>query len=261
MSVAEQTVVTPAAGPYVVRVQRSQAPQPTPPPPPFDAPAARRLRAALGMMPEHVAYGMRSSYGLPHVTPDLVIAWEHGTAVPGAPELTALAGVLWCSPGELIHAARTLREHRMAHGLAPEDVARAVGLELLAYVRMEEADEWRGNDRQSTALARLFDLSLPDFITVTGRDGRLGELLRGAVTTRGQAYLRPVGRLLPLDRRLLEDVLDEMHAEYQAQRTAALGRGTVAASAGVREDGREYLDRIVENFWATVERKTTVWRV
>jgi transcriptional regulator with XRE-family HTH domain len=189
------------------------------------------------MRPEHVAYGMRSSYGLPHVTPDLVIAWEQGAVAPSGPELTALAGVLWCSPGELVGAPRTLREHRLARGLPQEDVARAVGLELLAYARMEEADAWRGNDRQSAALADVLQLSLPDFVTVTGRDGRLAELLRGAVTTRRQTYVRRVSRLLPLERALVRDVLEEMHADYQ----------------GRTEDGRDYLDRVVEHFWSAVE--------
>lgn len=72
--------------------------RPEPVGPPFNALAARRLRAALNMGPEHVAHNIRVSYGLPYVTPDLVIAWERGTVSPGNPELTALAGVLWCSP-------------------------------------------------------------------------------------------------------------------------------------------------------------------
>ncbi|MFJ5531155.1 helix-turn-helix domain-containing protein [Streptomyces sp. NPDC093261] len=208
------------------------------------------------MRPEHVAYGMRSSYGLPYVTVDLVIAWERGITAPSTSELTALAGMLWCSPGELIGAPRTLREHRVARGLAQEDVARAVGLELLVYVRMEEAGEWRGNDRQSAALAEVLELTLPDFITVTGRDGRLAELLRGAVTTRWQAYVRPLGKLLSLDRHLLEDVLEEMHADYQGQMVATLNWGATAAAADSEEAGRDYLDHIVGTFWSTVERST-----
>lgn len=237
-----------------MRVHPPQAHQPTPP---FNALAARRLRSALGMGPEHVAYGMRASYGLPYVTPDLVVAWERGITAPSSPELTALAGVLWCSPGELIGAPRTLREHRVARGLAAEDVARAVGLELLVYQRMEETDEWRGNERQSSALADLLELSLPDFITVTGRDGKLAELLRSAVTTRWQAYVRPVGKMVPLDRRLLEDSLQELHHAYQGQMVATLswgGGGSAADEAG--DAGRDFLDRIVENFWSMVQRST-----
>ncbi|MEU0436489.1 helix-turn-helix transcriptional regulator [Streptomyces sp. NPDC006290] len=206
------------------------------------------------MGPEHVAYGLRASYGLPYVTPDLVTAWEHGITAPSSPELTALAGVLWCSAGELIGTPRTLREHRVARDLAPEDVAHAVGIELLAYQRMEESGSWRGNERQSTALAEVLGLSLPDFITVTGRDGRLAELLRSAVTTRWQAYVRPVGKVVPLDRHLLESVLEEMHTDYQGQMVATLNWGGVSAATGSGESGRDFLDRVVDHFWETVQR-------
>lgn len=205
------------------------------------------------MGPEHVAYGMRASFGLPYVTPDLVIAWERGLTAPSSPELTALAGVLWCSPGELIGKPRTLREHRIARGLAPEDVARTVGLELLAYLRMEETDEWRGNERQSSTLAELLDLSLPDFVTVTGRDAKLADLLRSAVTTRWQAYVRPLGKMLPLDRHLLEDTLQELHRDYQGQMVATLSWGGNGGSDGA---GRDFLDRIIENFWTNIQNNT-----
>lgn len=206
------------------------------------------------MGPEHVAYGMRASYGLPYVTPDLVVAWERGVTSPSTPELTALAGVLWCSPGELIGRPRTLREHRIARGLAPEDVARTVGHELLAYQRMEEYDEWHGTDRQSAALAELLELTLPDFITVTGRDAKLAELLRSAVTTRWQAYVRPVAKMVPLDRRLLEIALQELHQDYQGQMTATLSWG--GGNGDIGEGGRDFLHRIVEHFWTRVEHST-----
>ncbi len=230
-----------------MRVHQQSTPRPTPP---FDATAAGRLRAALGMGPEHVAHGMRTSFGLSHVTPDLVVAWERGLAAPGNGELTALAGVLWCSPGELVGAPRTLREHRVARGLAVEDVARAVGLQLLAYVRMEEADEWRGGDRQSAALAEVLDLSLADLVTVTGREPKLAELLRGAVTTRWQAYVRPVGKLLPMQRRAVGRALRALHTEYQDRPTATPGR-----PGGPADDaGRDFLDGIVGRFWSAVRR-------
>lgn len=285
MFVAEQPVVTAARHPYVVRVHRRSAherqprhqpeqpyPHPHPhsypapatdpqapdstPTPPFNAPAARKLRIALGMGPEHVAYGMRSSYGLPYVTPDLVAAWEQGDIAPTGPELTALAGVLWCSAAELIGTPRTLREHRMARGVAAEDVARAVGLELAVYLRMEETGEWRGTDRQSAALAVALDLALADLITVTGREPRLRDLLHSAVTTRWQAQVRPTVKLLSLDRRLLEDVLQEMHTEYQGLMAATLSwaNGTAATDSG--DAGRDYLDRITDHFWSLVRRAT-----
>jgi transcriptional regulator with XRE-family HTH domain len=203
------------------------------------------------MGPEHVAYGMRASFGLGHVTPDLVIAWEGGLTAPSASELTALAGVLWCSPGELVGRPRTLREHRISRGIAPEDVARAVGLEPHAYLSIEESGEWHGTDRQSSALARVLDLALPDFVSVTGRDTRLAALLRSAVTTQWQAYVRPVAKLVSLDGRLLDAVLQGLHQDYQGQMVATLSWG--GGSGGSSAAGRDFLDRIVEHFWTAVE--------
>ncbi|MFF7334062.1 helix-turn-helix domain-containing protein [Streptomyces sp. NPDC090306] len=231
-------------------MRRSSAqPNPSlPPPQPFDSLAARRLRAALGMGPEHVAHGMRVSYGLRYVTPDLVVAWERGASAPSTPELTALAGMLWCSPGELIGRPRTLREHRLARGLAPEDVARAVGLELLAYLSMEENDTWRGTERQASALADVLDLTLPDLVSVTGRDGRLASLLRGSVTNRRQSYVRQIAKVVPLDRGLLEDVLQDLHQDYQRRTAAGPDAGT--GPGGSADD--EFLDGIVDHFWSLV---------
>lgn len=228
----------------------------TPTPPPFDATAAHRLRTALGMRPEHVAYGMRASYGLPHVSPDLVLSWERCAASPSKTELSALAAVLWCSPGELVGRPRTLREHRVARGLAPEDVARATGLELLVYLGMEEGEEWRGTQRQSTVLADLLELTLPDFVTVTGRDPKLAALLRDAVTARWQAYVRPVGKVVPLERRLLEDTLLELHEDYRARLVAVPGWGIPGDGSTAHAGGRDFLDRIVDHFWETVGKST-----
>ncbi|MGW3209992.1 helix-turn-helix domain-containing protein [Streptomyces sp. NPDC001135] len=222
--------------------------------PPFNAPAARRLRAALGMGPEHVAYGMRASYGLPYVTPDLVIAWERGVASPGNAELTALAGVLWCSPGELLGRPQSLREHRIARAVAPEDVAHAVGMDLRGYLRMEDSGQWRGNERQSAALAEVLGLTLPDFVAVTGREARLADLLHSAVTTRWQAYVRPVMKLAPLDKGVVEDVLQELYEDYQGHMAATLSWG--GGSRGASESGKEFLAQIVVNFWTAVEGRT-----
>ncbi|MFC7840645.1 helix-turn-helix domain-containing protein [Streptomyces sp. NPDC057382] len=230
---------------------RPSDPPPPTTPPPFDASAARRLRAALGMAPEHVAYGMRVSYGHTHITPDHVVAWERGLTAPAASELTALAGVLWCSPAELIGRPRTLREHRVARCLAPEDVARAVGHDVHAYLRMEETDHWRGTERQSTALAEVLGLSLADFVTVTGRERRLGELLRSAATTRWQAYVRPVARLVPLTRRALETALHGLHEDYQGHMAATLSWGGGSGDAGGA--GQDFLERIVEHFWTKLQ--------
>ncbi|MFI6641155.1 XRE family transcriptional regulator [Streptomyces sp. NPDC050504] len=217
--------------------------------PPFNAAAARRLREALGMAPGHVAHGLAAQYGL-RITPDTVTSWERGLSSPTARELTALAGVLWCSPGELLATARTLREHRLLRGIAPEDLARKVGLDTAAYLRMEESGRWRGTDRQTAALAKVLGLPLPDFVTATGRDEELAELLRSAVTTRWQAYVRPAAKLLGLDRRRLNDALERLHSGYQSRMASTLNWGGASGAVDTGEAGREFLDRILEHFWA-----------
>ena len=233
-----------AVHPYVVRVQHN-------PSPPFNAPAARRLREALGMAPGHVAYGLRAQYGL-HVTPDTVAAWERGLAVPDARELTALAGVLWCSPGELLSAATSLREHRIARGLASDELARRVGVDFSAYQRMEDSGRWRGNERQTAALAEVLGLSPRDLLAATGRDEELAELLRDAVTSRWHAYVRPVGKMVPMPRHQLQDVLQQLHTDYQSRMVATLSWG--AASEDTGGAGREFLERIVDHFWELARR-------
>jgi transcriptional regulator with XRE-family HTH domain len=149
-------------------------------------------------------------------------------------------------------AATTLREHRLAQGLAPEDVARGAGVEIQTYLRMEETNTWRGNDRQSAALAEVLQLPLPDFITVTGRADDLAELLRSAVTTRWQGYVRPVSKMLPVRKRHLEDVLQQLHADYQSRmvRTLSWGGGAGADASG--SAGKDFLEKILDHFWTQV---------
>ncbi|MFF5704836.1 helix-turn-helix domain-containing protein [Streptomyces sp. NPDC012794] len=217
--------------------------------PPFNAPAARRLRAALGMAPGHVAYGLRAQYGL-LVAPETVTAWERGEQSPTSTELTALAGVLWCSPGELLAEPVTLREHRIARGLDPEDLARRIGVEANAYRKMEETGRWKGNERQSAALASVLGLSLAQFVTATGKHEELAGLLRSAVTTRWQAYVKPLGKLLPVPRAHLERVLEYLYNDYQQRMVATLGWGGAEGTAGTGDAGREFLAEITDRFWA-----------
>ncbi|MCM2414856.1 helix-turn-helix transcriptional regulator [Streptomyces sp. RKAG290] len=200
------------------------------------------------MAPGHVAYGMYASYGMTHVTADHIINWERGTAHPSASELAALAGALWCAPSQLIGAPRTLREHRLARGLAVEDIARATGLEVHAYLLMESTGEWAGNSRQSAALAAVLTLSPRDFITVTGLNGELAELLHDAVSTRWQAHTRPIARLLSVDRKELSGPLREMHQEYQALMAATLSRAGGSSASGAA--GQRYLEEILDHFWS-----------
>ncbi|MER5464011.1 helix-turn-helix transcriptional regulator [Streptomyces sp. NPDC002668] len=216
------------------------------PAPLFNAPAARRLREALGMAPGHVAYGLRAQYGL-RITPDTVVAWERGAAAPGSREVTALAGVLWCAQSELLAAATTLRDHRMERGLALDDLARRLGMDASAYLRMEESGRWRGNERQTAVLAEVLDLTPRALLTATGRDEELAELLRDAVKARWQAYVRPVVKMLAMDRGHLEGVLEELHADYQSRMVATLSWGS--ASHDSAEPGREFLERILDHFW------------
>ncbi|WP_405978542.1 helix-turn-helix domain-containing protein [Streptomyces sp. NBC_00158] len=217
--------------------------------PPFNAPAARRLRAALGMAPGHVAYGLRAQYGL-LVAPETVMAWERGEQSPTSAELTALAGVLWCSPGELLAEPVTLREHRIARGLDPEDLARRIGVEANAYRKMEETGRWKGNERQSAALASVLGLTLAQFVTATGKHEELADLLRSAATTRWQAYVKPLGKLLPVPKAHLERVLELLYNDYQSRMVATLGWGGAEGAAGTGDAGREFLSEITDRFWA-----------
>ncbi|MFI8433048.1 XRE family transcriptional regulator [Streptomyces sp. NPDC079020] len=213
------------------------------------------------MAPGHVAYGLAAQYGL-RVSAETVIAWERGAATPTERELTALAGVLWCAPGELLAAASTLREHRMARDLSVDDLARQLGMNASAYLRMEESGRWRGNERQSAALREALDLSAAQFLTAAGRDEELAALLRSALTTRWQAYVRPVSKLVPLDRRLVQDVLEQLHADYRSLMVSTLSWSSTGEerSGATGDAGRAFLARVVDQFWRTagVQRRSGI---
>ncbi|GFE14278.1 DNA-binding protein [Streptomyces glebosus] len=217
--------------------------------PPFDAAAARRLREALGMTPAHVAYGIAAAFGI-RIPPETVVSWERAESSPTEAELTALAGALWCAPGELLGAPGTLREYRLALGLAPADLALRIGMEAGAYERLEAGGTWHGNDRQAAALAEVLRLPLPALLRFTGRDGKLAELLTSAATTRWQAYVRPVGKLVPLPKPQLQDVLQDLHAEYQTTMAATLHWGDGGSAEESGRAGRAFLADIVAEFWA-----------
>ncbi|MGC5344363.1 helix-turn-helix domain-containing protein [Streptomyces sp. DT24] len=206
------------------------------------------------MAPGHVAYGLAAQYGL-QITTDTVMAWERGTAQPTERELTALAGVLWCAPSELLTAARTLRDHRLAREMPVDDLSRLLGMSVSNYARMEESGRWRGNERQSATLCEALGLSPAEFVTVTGRDEELAELLRSAVETRWQAQVKPVAKLVPLDRRRVQEVLEQLHADYQALMVTTLNWGGAGAqrTGGTGEAGRDFLARVVDRFWETAD--------
>ncbi|MFJ7202471.1 helix-turn-helix domain-containing protein [Streptomyces sp. NPDC098789] len=200
------------------------------------------------MAPGHVAYGLRAQYGL-LVTPETVMAWERGEITPTSAELTALAGVLWCAPGELLAEPVTLREHRIARGVSPEELARRVGLEPASYQKMEDTGRWKGNERQSATLSSVLGLTLAQFVTATGKQDELAELLRNAVTTRWQAYVKPLAKLLPVPKAQLERVLELLHGDYQARMLSTLSWGGSGGRADSGDAGREFLMGIVDRFW------------
>ncbi|MEU6158722.1 helix-turn-helix transcriptional regulator [Streptomyces sp. NPDC047130] len=201
----------------------------------FDAAAAHRIRTALGLGPEEVAHGMRTAFGLGHVTPELVTAWERGEVPPGREELTGLAGMLWCSPADLAGRPRTLREHRLARGLTPEEVASAIGLDVLAYLRMEQENVWRGGDRPTQSLRALFRLDQADLVGICGRHAKLSLLLRETFTERGTGPARAVARTASLDRRVVDVALRRLRAGH----TAA-------------PDPEAFAARAVDHFWEAV---------
>ncbi|MFF2813626.1 XRE family transcriptional regulator [Streptomyces sp. NPDC058000] len=219
--------------------------------PPFNAAAARRLREALGMTHAHVAYGIWAAYGI-RLEPATVASWELGENAPTETELTALAGALWCAPAELLGTPGTLREFRLALGLAPADLALRIGMDQAAYERLEAGGRWTGTDRQAAALAETLQLPLPSLIRFTGQEDRLVELLTSAATTRWQGYVRPVGKLAPVPKERLQQVLQALHEEYHATMTASLSWTGGAAPDEAGKAGRVFLDGIVAEFWRRV---------
>ncbi|MGW8379651.1 helix-turn-helix transcriptional regulator [Streptomyces sp. ODS28] len=218
-------------------------------PSPFDAAAARRLRLELGMTPGHVAYGMWAAYGL-RVAPKTVAAWEQGVGAPDESQLTALAGALWCAPGDLLGSPSTLREHRLARGLAVQDAALAAGIDRAAYERAEATGEWTGTPRQAEALAEALRLPPDVRLALTGEAGRLADLLRSAVTGRWQPYVRPVAKLVPLPRAELSAVLHEMHGTYQSATAGSHVWGSPdEAPEEAAARGRAFLADILDHFW------------
>lgn len=125
-------------------------------------------------------------------------------------------------------------------------------MDQTAYERLEAGGKWRGNDRQAAALAEVLQLPLPALLRFTGQDGKLTELLTSAATTRWQAYVRPVGKLVPVSKELIQDVLQELHSEYQAAMAATLNWGGGDGTEESGEAGRAFLDGILAEFWKRV---------
>lgn len=203
------------------------------------------------MAPAQVAYGIWAAYGM-QVTPVTITAWEHGDDSPTEAELAALAGALWCSPADLLGTPNTLREHRMARGIPASDLALQIGMEAKQYEQIEESGRWTGNERQATALGEALELPLPAFLKLTGRSEKVADMLRSAVTTRWQAYVRPLEKQLPLPRHRIEDVLDQLHGDYHKQMYASLNWGEGTSAEESHDAGRAFLKEILDHFWERI---------
>lgn len=86
-----------------------------------------------------------------------------------------------------------------------------------------------------------------DFVAITGLEDELARLLAEAVSTRWQAHIRAIARLISTDRRALQGPLRDMHHEYQTIMAATLSRAGGTTASG--EIGRRYIDDIVNHFW------------
>ncbi|QKW22110.1 XRE family transcriptional regulator [Kitasatospora sp. NA04385] len=186
---------------------------PAPAPVPFSPAAARAHRTALGLTADQVADGL-AAHGV-RLLPGHVLGWEEGRIAPTEEQLTALARTLWCPPADLMGTApATLREHRIARGLTPDQAARQLGLAPAAYLRAETTGRWSGDEEQTRLLARVLALDLPALLRLTGRAAELDARLRQVVQGRWQAQLAPVARLVPVDPGTLEHVLATLQAEH-----------------------------------------------
>lgn len=143
----------------------------------------------------------------------------------------------------------------MARGLAAADVAMRTGMDQRAYELLEGGGKWSGNDRQAAALREVLDLPPPALVRFTGQDGKLTEMLTSAATTRWQAYVRPVGKLAALPREPVQEVLQELHDDYQAAMSGTLNWGGSGSADESGRAGRAFLDGILAAFWERIGRR------
>ncbi|WP_258572930.1 helix-turn-helix transcriptional regulator [Streptomyces sp. KM273126] len=198
-----------------------------------------------------VGYGMWAAYGV-QVAAATLAARENGDDLPTELQLQALAGALWCAPGDLLDAPATLREYRAARGMAPMDLALRIGMSPEAYEQMELSGRWTGTERQTAELVKALALPLPTYVEVTGRSEKLTELLRLAVETRWQMYVRPVTGLVPMPRPHIERLLKQLQADYHARLPAPHSGASTGGSIG--PDAKAFLNDIVDHFWRRADR-------
>ncbi|WP_372352777.1 hypothetical protein [Streptomyces sp. KL116D] len=124
-------------------------------------------------------------------------------------------------------------------------MARAIGMDPASYEQAERTGKWTGDARQSAALASVLSLSARDRLTATGHDDRLAEL-RGRRPRPAGRPTSAVAKLTGIDKRTLEEPLRTMHQEYQRLIAATLSRAGGSAASG--EQGRVYLDQVLDHF-------------
>ncbi|MFJ8044256.1 helix-turn-helix domain-containing protein [Kitasatospora sp. NPDC096147] len=221
---------------------------PPPSPVPFSPAAARAHRTGLGLTPEQVAAGM-AAHGV-RLLPTHVIGWESGEYRPDEAEFIALARALWCPPAQLMGTAPgSLRDFRVARELSQEQAARRIGITLRAYEQAELTGSWPGDPEQSYELARVLGLTLRAFARVTHRQDALEKCLRQCVDGRWQSQVKPVAKLVPLPRPLLEEVL----AELQQDHVVPQHWGTATTPAAEQPPDLPPLER----FWQLLSRHPT----
>ncbi|BFV56722.1 hypothetical protein KCMC57_up18260 [Kitasatospora sp. CMC57] len=147
--------------------------------------------------------------------PSHVIGWETGEFRPSEEEFIALARALWCPPAQLMGTApATLRDFRVARELTQDQAAHRIGVTLRAYEQAELAGKWGGDAGQTHALAHALGIGLRMLVRVTHRQDELDRCLRQCVDGRWQSQVKPVARLVPVPRPVLEETLAEFQGEY-----------------------------------------------
>lgn len=167
----------------------------------------------LGLTPDQVAAGM-AAHGV-RLLPTHVIGWETGEYRPDETEFIALARALWCPPAQLMGTApSSLRDFRVARELTQEQAARRIGVALRVYEQAELTGSWPGDPEQSWELAQVLGLTLRAFAWVTNRQDALEKCLRQCVDGRWQSQVKPVAKLLPVPRSVLESVLADLQQDH-----------------------------------------------
>lgn len=214
---------------------------------PFSPAAARSHRTGLGLTPDQVAEGM-AAHGV-RLLPSHVIGWETGEFRPSEEEFIALSRALWCPPVQLMGTPpSTLRDFRVARELNPDQAARRIGVTLRAYEQAELTGKWGGDAEQSYALAQVLGLGLRMLLHVTHRQDDLDKCLRQCVDGRWQGQLKPIAKLVPVPRAVLEQTLAELQEEYQVPMHWGSGPSPVE---------QQPVTPLAQRFWELLSRHPT----